>query len=502
MKVKSLQINVLALLFGFAAICFVSKADANNVIYSPEGQQFSDQNGDNQDQKNPKRGSATIKWNAHGPTDRSGKTTSVVCNSSDINIVYVGAAHNGVWKSTDGGRMDWKKVPVEGNKNLYVTCVALDETSNVLYAGTGGDFLGQGIYKAEGTGSLKLMPGTEGWADVYKIAVSGNKVYAATSAGLMCYTGGKWEVCTGKDKDGKKVEITAPVKDMSINKAGLVIIALKNGVPFVEKECYISKTGAIDGFEYKQLSTDLWKAHNISVTTSPADNNVLYVVAANDADGKIFKAFLSENQGEKWEVILELSSGIDPLEGNGKNINNIYADPTDPYTLYIASRNIWKGKRYASGPYDFGLSSISTFERPAIDEFYLHSNVRSISFYESYGNVLRQAYVATDGGIYRVDMMITPAAHLTRTYPAHNFLTIGSYNHISANNKGWLLLGTPNLGTQAIDTTTNHPFSARPIWDSQPAAKQEISEGMGGACAISLINEHFYIYSQSFIYRS
>jgi len=503
MKFKSLQINVLALLFGFLAFCFVNKTEANNAIISPEGQPFSEQNGDNQNQKSTKRGNAaaTLSWDFQGPIDASGKTTAVVHSSSNYDLIYVGAAHNGVWKSTDGGRKDWNKISVEGNKNLYVTCLALDEASNALYAGTGGDFTGQGIYKAEGNGSLKLMPGTEGWTNVYKIAISNSRVYAATSSGLMCYTGGKWEVCTGTKNDNT-VTFDKPVKDVSVNKAGLVIIGVNSGMQYVEKECYVSKTGEHNKFQYAVLSkdNDMWKAHNIAVAASHADNNILYAVSANETDGKVFKAFLSEDQGDTWEVILEWFSGsafIDPLEGNGKNINNIYADPFDPYTLYVASRNIWKGKRYAPGPYDFGLSAITMSNIPAADEYYLHSNVRSISFYASYGEFARMAYVATDGGIYRVDMYISPQLNITRTYPAHRFLTIGSYNHVSANNKRNILLGTPTLGVQAIDAFTSFNESARSLWDLSPAAELHISEGVGGVCATSLINEDFYVYSLS-----
>jgi hypothetical protein len=496
MKIKNLQINVLALLFGFAVFCFVNKMEANNATKSPEEQQFFDQNGNDvsgKNQKSPKRG-ATLSWDFHGPTDASGKVTSIVHNSSNYNIVYVGAAHNGVWKSTNG-TVRWDKIPVEPNKNLYVTCLALDEASNTLYAGTGGDFIGQGIYKAEGDGPLKLMSGTENWKNVYKIVVSGNKVYAATSEGLMYSTGGTWQACTGK-KDGNTVTFNGTAQDVSINAAGLVIAAVN------KTDCYVSKTGAFNEFEYKDLDANLWyMASNISVTTSPADNGVLYVVATKDSDGKVYKAFLSEDKGDTWEIILEWFSGsnfVDPLEGNGKNINKIYADPIDPYTLYIASRNIWKGTRYVPGPYDFGLSAISMSDLPADHEYYLHSNVRSIDFVAnlSSGDYFRYAYLATDGGVFRAEMYISLYTNITRTLPAHRFLPIGSYNHVCANNNGDILMGTPTLGVQAIDALTSHEFSARYVWDPYDINGQEnISEGMGGACATSLVNEEFYVYS-------
>ena len=499
MKIKNLQINVLALLFGLTAVCFVNKIDASNATKSPEGEQFFDQNGDNspnQNQKPTKQGNATetLNWTFRGPDDASGKVTSVVSNSSNYQIVYVGAAHNGVWKSTTGGgggQNSWSKIPVEPNKNLYVTCLALDETNNILYAGTGGDFTGQGIYKSEGDGALKLMSGTESWTHVSKIAVSGNRVYAATDSGLMCYTGGSWKTCTGT-KSGAPVTLDGPIRDMSINSAGLVIVAMN------KVECYISKKGSPDEFEYKDLGITKYTEDNISVATSPTDNDVLYVVAAKlvPDPGKVFKAFLSEEQGDTWEVILTSESNsyfIDPLDGNGTNINNIYVDPVDPYTLYIASKNIWKGTRYA-GTYDFGLSAISSYDWPTSHWKYLHSNVRSINFFAAADNE-RVAYVATDGGLYRVYMNISLYGQYTYTDPLHKFLLIGSYDHVAANNKAEILLGTPTLGVQAMDTFTNYATSARPVWDILPAAKEEISEGSGGACAISSINEHFYAYS-------
>ncbi|MCL2510708.1 MAG: T9SS type A sorting domain-containing protein [Bacteroidales bacterium] len=511
MEVKSLQINILALLFGFAALCFVSKAEANNAIFSAEEQLFSDPADEKPNQKPTKRGSTNLFWDSHGPIDRSGLITSVVHNSSDSKIVYVGAAHNGVWKSTDGTAI-WNQIPVENDKNLYVTCLALDEAANAVYAGTGGEFAGQGIYRAEGNGALKLMPGTEGWGTIYKIAVSGNRVYAATHSGLMCYSGGAWKVCTGTDATGGSVTLNRPVKDISINKSGLIIIAGTNSKNYLI-DCYISKTGAPDDFEDPEVDKELLakdklsgNAFNISVTTSPVNDNVLYVVASRDFgqnfEGKVYRAFISEDKGNTWEVILEgfaSTSFIDPLEGNGKNLNTVYADPIDPYTIYIVSRNIWKGTRH-SGHFDFGLSAISySIGLPESHPLYLHSNIRALDFFWAYGDLVRGAYVATDGGVYRVSMEITPHSYLTWAYPAHRFLPIGSYNFIGTNGKN-TVLGTPTLGVQAMDTLRNFPTSARYIWDIEPGTSQYLSEGRGGACAVSSINEDFYIYSQSFLY--
>ena len=501
MKIKSLQINVLALMFGLTSVCFINKMDASNATKSPEGEQFYDQNGDdspNKNQKSTKQGAATetLNWTFRGPDDAAGKVTAVVSNSLDYRIVYVGAAHNGVWKSTTAGQggMDrWNKIPVDSNKNLYVSCLALDETNNVLYAGTGGDFTGQGIYKSEDGGALKLMAGTEAWTHISKIAVSGNKVYAATNEGLMCYTGGSWTTCTGTKSDAP-VTLDGPIRDMAINNAGLVIVAMN------KVECYISKTGSPDGFEYKNPGISEHTEDNISVATSPTANNVLYIVAAKLAPdpGKVSKAFLSEDQGNTWEPILSYFSGkdfIDPLDGNGININNIFVDPADPYTLYIASKNLWKGTRYESGAYDFGLSSISSDNLPASYPIYLHSNIHSLNFFYTYGDY-RFAYVATDGGLYQISIITSLQGQYTYMESLHKFLLIGSYNHVSANDQRWLVASTPTLGVQAIgDPKTNYDISARPIWDIEPAAKVEITEGTGGACAISAINEDFYVYS-------
>jgi hypothetical protein len=56
-------------------------------------------------------------------------------------------------------------------------------------------------------------------------------------------------------------------------------------------------------------------------------------------------------------------------------------------------------------------------------------------------------------------------------------------------------MGTPTLGVQAIDSLTNNEVSARYVWDPDHNAKQQISEGMGGVCAISAVSEKFYVYS-------
>jgi len=501
MKIKSLQINVLALLFGLIAVCISHKTEASNATNSPEGQTKNEQTGDdfsNQNLKTPKLGAArTLNWTFRGPDDVSGIVTSVVHHhSNNTLIVYVGAAHNGVWKSTEGGagNKSWKKIPVENNKNLYVTCLALDTTSNTIYAGTGGILKGQGVYKAEGDGPLKLMAGSENWTHIYKIVFSDNKLYAATNAGLMCYIGGKWNVCTEKKGDDN-IPLNDPVSDISINESGLVIIAMN------KSECYISEKGDPYDFKYKTVADiSINTTDNIAVATSPTNNNVLYIVAARPIDGKVHKVLLSEDKGNTWEVILAYNSSsqfIDPLEGNGININYLLVDPRDPYTIYIASRNIWKGKRYTPGTFDFGLSAISKSNVHESDFRYLHSNVRSISFYSAPTENVRFAYIATDGGLYNAFINIAPDGNIIiPNKPLHcQSLIIGSYDYVTANNNNWILMGTPTLGVQAMDANTNYPTSARPVWDLFPAEKTYITEGSGGPCAISMINENFYIYS-------
>lgn len=117
-----------------------------------------------------------------GTMAHSGLINAVAVDPRNSNVVYLGAAGGGVWKTTDGGQT-W--IPLTDDQaSLQIGALALDPTNpDILYAGThASDFflgnMGAGIVKSSDGGAtwtqlpgpLPIGPGLE--ASIWSLAVS------------------------------------------------------------------------------------------------------------------------------------------------------------------------------------------------------------------------------------------------------------------------------------------------------------------------------------------
>lgn len=99
-----------------------------------------------------------------GNDDASGRVVSVAPHPIDPNVVYIGSASGGVWKTVDGG-LNWTPLTDELS-NLNHGVVALDPSSpDTVYAGTG--------EYTTGAGGDGLFRSTDGGATWTKLAGTG-----------------------------------------------------------------------------------------------------------------------------------------------------------------------------------------------------------------------------------------------------------------------------------------------------------------------------------------
>ncbi len=123
------------------------------------------------------------------PIDVSGRVRAVVIDPRNSNVIYLGAAMGGVWKSTNGGD-SWVAL-TDKEPSLAIGSLALDpQNPDIIYAGTGEPTLGLDNYY--GAGILKSTDGGQSWrllgenvfggAGVSKIVIdptNSNVLYAA-----------------------------------------------------------------------------------------------------------------------------------------------------------------------------------------------------------------------------------------------------------------------------------------------------------------------------------
>lgn len=137
--------------------------------------------------------SRAINWELAGPTNIGGRITDIEVDPNNNDIIYLGAATGGVWKSEDfGENWDYKFQDVPFTS---VGDIALDPNNpQTIYVGTGEansasmSFYGGGVYKSEDGGNSWNYSGLEGSPYFGKIVVdynNSNRVFAAACGTLF-----------------------------------------------------------------------------------------------------------------------------------------------------------------------------------------------------------------------------------------------------------------------------------------------------------------------------
>jgi photosystem II stability/assembly factor-like uncharacterized protein len=124
----------------------------------------------------PRAVAAGPTWTALGPTPvanvrlvggqrgrASGRVVSIAPHPTNTQIAYLGAAHGGVWRTSDGGA-SWTPL-TDKQPSLAIGALAIDPTNpNIIYAGTGEGFTAANCLNFYGVGLLKSTDGGATWS--------------------------------------------------------------------------------------------------------------------------------------------------------------------------------------------------------------------------------------------------------------------------------------------------------------------------------------------------
>jgi photosystem II stability/assembly factor-like uncharacterized protein len=122
-----------------------------------------------------------------GPSGMSGRIVAIDAVHSNTNIIYLGAASGGVWKTSNGGS-EWQPI-FDEQPLLNIGSVAIQQSNpSVVWVGTGEGNprnslnIGEGIYKSLDAGKTWKRMGLEKTRNIHRVIidpVNPNTVYAA-----------------------------------------------------------------------------------------------------------------------------------------------------------------------------------------------------------------------------------------------------------------------------------------------------------------------------------
>ncbi len=333
-----------------------------------------------------------------------GRINVVRFDPQNSNVIWVGAATGGVWKSTNLGKT-WQTFPFTNFLSLGVSDIAIykKNSSFIMVAtgdddgtyGTGGSFYSVGIIKTYNGGitweTTSFANQLEENVIISRILINPenyNYILVATNKGIYKSSDG--------GKNWYKTMDNLFVKDMEfiVNDPNIVIatsFSYSGNAAF-----YRSK----DAGETWEKVFDLDGASRIAIATSEANPNKVWAVASRSGYTSFHSFLVSTDKGETWEAYQHYTfsanflgryngTGDDALVGQGNYDLAIALNPKNENEIFIGGINVWKstngGQTFARATNWTDYGSLP----------FVHADIHDLQF----KNNSTQLYVTSDGGI-------------------------------------------------------------------------------------------------------
>lgn len=348
----------------FKISCFIAIVIAVFAFFSHAGQ------------FDPKLYSA-MRWRLIGPF-RAGRVTAVAGVSSDPNLYYFGTPGGGIWKSTNAGRV-WNPI-FDGEHIASIGALAVSPSnSKVIYAGTGEQTLGNGIYRSNDAGATWTHIGLRETRFIQAIIVDPSNpdivVVAANSVGFEIlwepYPKSAFNIDRGifKTTDGGKTWTKAFTRDDTF---GVVDICSD---PANSSTLYAVFFRPPSGSEKSEVpaTSELYKSSDEGSSWQPVAARGLpeknrgrtgIAVAPGDQGRRLYAImnqgfFRSDDGGTSW-----IKSTQDPRILGSNYFSRIFVDPRNPDILYVAQTSLYRST-------DGGRTFESYVGAPSGDDFHV-----------------------------------------------------------------------------------------------------------------------------------
>ncbi|MEY3368177.1 MAG: hypothetical protein RI973_1332 [Bacteroidota bacterium] len=407
-----------------------------------------------------------VTWTPLGPTSwttgagwnaGNGRINVVVQDPVNSNIIYVGAASGGLWKSTDGGTT-W--TPLTDNQAvLGVSGIAIDPANpNTIYIGTGD---GDG-FDTYGVGVLKSTDGGITW-NTTGLSITGPYDYLAVKELLMhpanpgilfaATTRGLYKT-TDAAATWTKV-LTGTVSGFTFE-VGIQDVKFHPSDPNIIYACTDEFFRSTDGGNtFTQITSGLPAASSINrfkIAVSADEPDWVYVVGGKEYAHTFQGIYRSTDAGQNFNTGTNApnmfgysSIGADNL-GQSWYDMAIVVNPADANEVYIGGINIWKS---TDGGTSFTIKTQWEIPNPI---GYVHADIHDLTFHGT------RLYVGSDGGIYKSEDFGNNWTNLSAGLSITQFYDIG----FTSQNSSLLIGGSQDNGTNIYNgsPTWNHVIGA------------------------------------------
>ena len=339
----------------------------------------------------------------------SGRVKGIAVDPSDPNIVYIGAASGGIWKTTNGGD-DWADIG-DNLASLTFGSIAIDPNNpGTIYAGAGEIrygfspiiYDGEGLYKSTDAGvnwvhhTLGLGEFTN-FGDLEVSPHDSNILFAALGSGNFFSWNhdneGIWK-STNAGVSWTRVIDAADAFDVIIHPSDPNIVYAATGGGFTTAGFYISTDGGASFYTSNTGLPPTSEIKRIQISLAHSSPSTIYSIIYDNTYGT--RAYKSTNGGSSWSPI---SAGVQlgGFNGNywydqGSYDLTVAVNPSNANEVYIGNVELHKTT-------DGSLFSPVRLP-PGVDanNSPMHTDYQKIVFAPSNSNII---YVGSDGGIFK-----------------------------------------------------------------------------------------------------
>lgn len=293
-----------------------------------------------------------LAWRNIGPANMMGRITDIEGVPGNPQVVYVGTASGGVWKTTNGG-ITWKPI-FDRQPVASIGDIALEPGNpEVIYVGTGEANLrnsvsfGQGVYKSTDGGKTWVHLGLEDTRHISRIVINPRRPEVVLVGAVGHAFGPNKDRGVFLSQDGGRtwqkvlyLDEYHGVSDLEINPQNPNIVYA--GLWYFVRYPWTFRSGDTQGGLYRSIDGgQTWQKltkglprliGRIGVKVAPSNPQVVYVMTESP-EGTLYR---SDDGGDSWRCVSK-EVGI---VSRGFYYTDLRVDPQDENRVYAVSSRL------------------------------------------------------------------------------------------------------------------------------------------------------------------